>query len=110
MACVPGKAETPSLRSQPGSHVLWGVFYSWACSKMLGVLGTAVGGGLGSLGVIASAHTVYVCCVPGPVGSWAPPEGTSRGPRPAGAQGAVVEVTQDSDKGCFQDDGPVAMC
>lgn len=83
MACVPGKAETPSLRSQPGSHGLWGVFHSWACPKMLGVLGTAVGGGLESLGVSASAHTVCVCCVPGPVGSWAPPEGTRQGTLPS---------------------------
>ena len=81
MACVPGKAETPSLRSQPGSHGLWGVFHSWACPKMLRVLGTA--GGLESLGVSASAHTVCVCSVPGPVGSWAPPEGTRQGTLPS---------------------------
>lgn len=83
MACVPGKAETPSLRSQLGSHGLWGVFYNWACSKMLGVLGTAVGGGLESLGVIASAHTVCVCYVLGPAGSWAPPEGRRQGTPPS---------------------------
>lgn len=78
MACVPGKAETPSLRSQLGSHGLWGVFYNWACSKMLGVLGTAVGGGLESLGVIASAHTVCLLCA-GPCGILGTPRGKETG-------------------------------
>lgn len=104
-----GKAETPSLRSQPGSHGLWGASFTAGPAPNVGSVRTAVGGGLESLGVRASAHTVCVCCVPGPVGSWVPLEGTRQGPCPAGAQGAVVEVTQDSISDA-QGGGPVSVC
>lgn len=110
MACVPGKAETPSLRAQLGFHGLWGVFYNWACSKMLGVLGTAVGGGLASLGVIASAHTVCACCVLGPVGSWAPPEGRRQETPPSRGPGSSSGGYPGQRQGTCQGDRPVAVC